>query len=204
MLHHAVGDPVLADDAYGVARVRLGAADVGRRRVRDLGGRYRITVRVALLVALAVYVPLMFSAERQAADRLAELRGEDPQAYLQVVRREEGFDPYLDAVAEIRGYDDWRAAPPEFLNGRWRLYETRQYVDDGFVPDACTPAVRFSEGRVRMPKSGLSDALHTVQDAQLAVRRADAGDLTHRPAGAASVDPLPADRGSGARPALCL
>ena len=65
-------------------------------------------MRVALLVALAlaVYVPLMFSAERQAADRLAELRGEDPQAYLQVVRREQGFDPYLDAFPEIRGYDD--------------------------------------------------------------------------------------------------
>ena len=65
-------------------------------------------MRVAVLVAiaLAVYVPLMFSAEREAAERLSELYGADPQAYLQVVRREQGFDPYLDAFAEIRGYDD--------------------------------------------------------------------------------------------------
>ena len=45
------------------------------QRLRALGGRYRISLRVALLVALAlaVYLPLMFSAERDAAQRLERL-----------------------------------------------------------------------------------------------------------------------------------
>lgn len=153
------------------------------QRLRALGGRYRISLRVALLVALAlaVYLPLMFSAERDAAQRLERLRGEDPQAYLRVLKREEGFDAYLDALADLRGYDDWRAAPPAFLRGRWRLYETRQYVDDGFTPGRCTPAVGFAPGRVRLPGAEANDALYTVQDARIAVQRADAGDLSIDP-----------------------
>lgn len=153
------------------------------QRLRNLGGRYRMTLRVALLIALAlaVYVPLMQSAERQAAQRLEELRGEDPQAYLRVLRREEGFDAYLSALAEVRGYDDWRADPPGFLKGRWRLYETRQYVDDGFTPTRCTPAVHFTNGSVRLPGAEPVQALYTIQDARLAVQRADDGTLTVDP-----------------------
>lgn len=153
------------------------------RQLRELGGRYRVTLRVALLVvlALAVYLPLMFSAEREAVQRLERLRGEDPQAYLRVLKREEGFDAYLGAFADLRGYDDWRAAPPAFLQGRWRLYETRQYVDDGFTPERCTPAVRFGSGRVRLPGPGASEALYTVQDASIAVQRAEAGDFSIDP-----------------------
>ncbi|MBK1667723.1 hypothetical protein CKO28_06705 [Rhodovibrio sodomensis] len=153
------------------------------QRLRNLAGRYRITLRVALLVALAltVYVPLMLSAERQAAQRLEELRAEDPQAYLEVLKREEGFDAYLAAFARLRGFDDWRAAPPVFLHGRWRLYETRQYVDDSFAPEPCTPAVRFLEGSVRLPSAPARDALYTIQNAHIAVQRPGASTLSIDP-----------------------
>lgn len=144
--------------------------------LRNLGGRHRMMLRAGLMavLALAVYVPLLLSAEQDAAQRLDHLRGEDPQAYLRVLKREEGFDAYLDAYAEMQGYDDWRAAPPGFLQGRWRLYDTRQHVNDSFRASRCTPAVRFAEGSVRMTGTAETDALYSIRDGEIAVQRATA------------------------------
>lgn len=154
--------------------------------LRARSRRVRRLLQVAVLAALVIAVawPAMQSAEHRAAESLERLRAEHPAAYLQRVRRHGDFDAYLSGLAEVRGYDAWRARPPKVLRGRWRLYETRQHVNARFTPATCRPSALFAEAAVTLRDAGgarQERALYTVAGETLRVKLPEGRRVTVTP-----------------------
>ena len=121
-------------------------------------------LKVGLVVAalLALYLPVVYLAERQAEQRLEDLRESRPEAYLAQVRGHESFTAYMADYAEIEGFDTWNDQVPSFLLGRWALYRQRQDAGAHFQPAQCADAVEFEDGRFKRLRTDASDATWTA------------------------------------------
>lgn len=87
------------------------------RRFRRLPVAVKATL--AALVLLAAYLPVVAVMEAREEARIEALRNTDPAAYLEAVRAHGGMASYLEALANVRHFDDWREAAPTFLIGAW-------------------------------------------------------------------------------------
>ena len=107
----------------------------------------RALLWTAILFGLsAVYLGVLVYEQNRAEQRLSRLRENDPAGYLETIRGRESFAQYMNDVAELRGYDEWRARVPRFLAGRWALFRSEQRVGPGFRPSTCYPAVLIEDG----------------------------------------------------------
>lgn len=125
-----------------------------RRRARR--PRYlRWLPEVALvLVALAGYVfYLSAKEERMRADLQAAITS-DPAYYLENLRIRRGFDAFLEAYARMEMADGLSADAPEFLIGRWALYDHELRVNDRYRDPSCRPSLVIENGRITLPEEG--------------------------------------------------
>lgn len=150
--------------------------------VRTVIARYRIVVRVMLFVGLLLggFWPVLEYRSNQLSAQLHELRERDPQAYLDTLRENHGYDRFMAAYRKVRGYDHWQSRPPYFAEGGWRLYRTRQDVTSDFTPALCHPALYLEPGQVHLRQDGrvTREALYRIRDGEIQVQMAD-GTVSH-------------------------
>lgn len=103
------------------------------------------------LMILATYGFYLNAKENRTAAELEAARTDDPAMYLEDIRVMRGFDSYLDAYAAMRMGDGISAKAPEFLIGRWALYDHELRVNDRFTDPGCRPALVIENGRVTLP-----------------------------------------------------
>lgn len=103
------------------------------------------------LVALAIYVVYLSQQDARVRDRFAQTREESPQTYLEEVRIVRGFDAYLRAYTQLRGSDRFTEAAPDFLLGRWAMFDAPLRVDDRFSASSCRNTLLIENGRVTPP-----------------------------------------------------
>lgn len=147
-------------------------------------GRKRIVVAGVLSVfVLAGWLALLQYMETRAEQHLHELKRSDPQAYLDSLRAHHGFRDYMIAYARLRGFTEWRALPPAFLEGYWRMYDAPQDVSLDFVPRECHPAIAFTNGRVvfKDAERDLQRASYRISGDKVRVRMNDDRRLTVAP-----------------------
>lgn len=123
-----------------------------RERLRRLAARARalpVPARLAGLglVLLLLYLPMVALVEEREEARLERLSESAPARFLDLERSRHGMGAYLDALAELRGFDRWRDSAPTFLIGAWALPGPE---DEGGKPGLhCLSGIVIEDGRVR-------------------------------------------------------
>ncbi len=103
------------------------------------------------LAVLTVYVVYLTQQDARLSRHFTESRNNSPETYLEEVRVVRGFDAYLEAYTQIRKSDEFSEAAPEFLLGRWALFDEPLRVDDRFSVSSCQNPLLFENGRVTPP-----------------------------------------------------
>lgn len=98
------------------------------------------------LALLLLYLPLVALVEEREEARLERLSESAPASFLDLERSRHGMGAYLDALAELRGYDHWRDTAPTFLIGAWALPGPEDAEEPG---RHCLSGIVIEDGRVR-------------------------------------------------------
>ncbi len=133
------------------------AAASGFRGLRRRALRRRLPEIVLGALALAGYVFYLNQQDARVQAHFEKTRREAPQRYLDELRVVRGFNAYLEAYAEIRGADRFGDRAPEFLLGRWAVFDRPLRVDDRFSTTSCRNAILIENGRLTLP--GATDAM---------------------------------------------
>lgn len=127
------------------------ASSVFGRKIR-LSNKLRAYLIVALItIALGIaYVFLLRFEDREAVTDLALIQQKDPVHYLESVRQHKGFAAYLEAVTEKYGFDTYQNNVPNFLIGRWALFDQPKRVGYQFVAEDCSNFVAIEDGEIKV------------------------------------------------------
>ena len=87
-------------------------------------------------------------AARARAD-LADLRADNPAAYLDEIRWTRGFPAYLEALRRVEHFDRWREQAPPFLIGRWTEVDADRNDLAAKPEPHCRNGYVFEDGRLR-------------------------------------------------------
>lgn len=123
----------------------------GIRGLRRKMLRRRLPEIVLGALALAGYVFYLNQQDARVQAHFEKTRREAPQTYLDELRVVRGFNAYLEAYAEIHGTDRFGDRAPEFLLGRWAVFDRPLRVDDRFSTTSCRNAVLVENGRLTLP-----------------------------------------------------
>ena len=108
-----------------------------------------ITV-VSVIVLLAAYVMLLNHEESLIEKQYRELRTTNSELYLSKIMQARGFRTFLKEYLKIHDYSRPVAEVPDFLVGRWAMFEKEQRVSDYFVPDSCHKALEIEDGELKI------------------------------------------------------
>jgi len=128
---------------------------VGRR------SRKGVLLAIGLVVFFAGYTWFLDYQEAQVRQRLGELRGSNPDRYLNQIRTVVPFDKYLAEYSKLKGYAEYRESVPPFLLGRWALFPEAKRVGDSYLADECIDTIAFEDARVKM--SGAVASTHAAK-----------------------------------------
>lgn len=146
-------------------------------------GRLPVAAKAALtaLILLAAYLPVVALMESREEARIEALRATDPAAYLDAVRAHGGMAPYLEALAEVRHFDDWRDTAPNFLIGAWALRAADAAPDADHPPadpaGACLSGIVIEDRGIRWfgARPRKVAAQYRIEDEHVLVRLAEGG-----------------------------
>lgn len=110
------------------------------------------------ILAVAAYVFYLNNQERSANDHFIKLRRDNPTQYLNEIRQVRGFSKYVTEYGELKGFSSFKIAAPEFLLGRWAIFDEPQQVSDKFTSSVCSNPLLIENGRVTIPPSKTSVA----------------------------------------------
>jgi hypothetical protein len=116
------------------------------RQIRALG---------LALVLTAAYVAYLGIQNARVEGYFARLRIADPVRYLDDLRKNEGFESYLDKYRLLEGFSEFRPDVPVFLLGRWTLKDRPERLASGAVAADCLDPIAFEQG---LAQTGTGDA----------------------------------------------
>lgn len=124
------------------------AGPIGQRRLvlrRD-------TVRLLAVASVlgAIYVGYLAYQNNRAKAYYTALRQENPEQYLDDLRRAEGFESYLAKYRMLEGYYLPKTEAPRFLVGRWTLKAAPERVAPGTVMSDCPAPILFETGLIEL------------------------------------------------------
>lgn len=138
---------------------------------------------IAVAVVFALYIGFLGIMEAREEARMAAERQDDPARYLDELRAHRGIGAYIEALAEIRDFRDWRDQAPTFLIGAWALVGADRDTA-GEDPGAhCLSGLVVEDGRVRYfgSRTGHVDARYRIDGHTIVVSLADGGEITIGP-----------------------
>lgn len=127
------------------------AAGSGIRGTRRRRLKRRLPEILLGLAAIAVYVVYLTQQDARVKAHLEQSRAESPERYLEEIRVVQGFDAYLNAYTELFGSTGFTGTAPQFLIGRWAVFDHPLRVDDRFSTTACRNAALIENGRLTLP-----------------------------------------------------
>jgi len=125
-----------------------------RKSNRAFSGRRLRNIGLGILLSLVIiagYGWFLTTQEVRVRSYLAELRTNDPNAYLVRIKQIGGFEEFLDEYRVIEGFQQPRSAAPSFLLGRWSLTDTAKRVSDKYTVDNCVSPLLVENGRITLP-----------------------------------------------------
>ncbi|MCA8878803.1 MAG: hypothetical protein KDA73_02370 [Rhodobacteraceae bacterium] len=141
----------------------------------------RVTMIGAALVATALYFGYLTEQNNRARAFLTGLRQSDPALYLDELRRLDGFNAFLRAYREIRGFSNFGPQPPSFLVGRWTMRNAPVRMLPNTQSAVCPRPFMIDYGHVRItePKDITDRASYRLSDGNmLEIRTRDHGRLS--------------------------
>lgn len=124
------------------------ASTVGRKsKPRNLSSY--LIIGLLVLLAGAGYIYFLKLKDDEVLTRLSTLRQNDPVHYLQQVRLLEGFDAYLSEYSATRGFNHFQRQVPDFLLGRWALFDEEQRVGYHYIADDCSTFLGIEDGEIK-------------------------------------------------------
>ncbi|WP_322866291.1 hypothetical protein U5922_008850 [Aquicoccus sp. G2-2] len=108
-----------------------------------------VTLSVAGLAFTIIYFLFLAYQNHRATAYMAELRESDTRAYLDQIRKLEGFSAYLAARSKLYGGDEYNSNVPPFLIGRWTMHTKPTRLGVGAAVD-CTDPITFEYGMFRI------------------------------------------------------
>lgn len=106
------------------------------------------------VLAVAAYVLYLNHQDTSVAAHFDKVREDSPETYLEEVRVVQGFPAYLEAYDWIHGAGQFTDAAPDFLLGRWAVFDHPLRVGDRFSTAACRNAALVENGRLTLPGMG--------------------------------------------------
>ena len=104
---------------------------------------------ILVLLVGAGYIYFLKLKDDEVLSRLSALRQNDPVHYLQQVRLLEGFDNYLTAYSATKGANHFSQDVPDFLLGRWALFDEPQRVGYHYIADDCSTFLGIEDGEIK-------------------------------------------------------
>jgi len=149
-----------------------------RKSYRAVSGRRLVNIGLGVLVSLLLvtgYAWFLTSQEVRVRSYLADLRKNDPNAYLVRIKQIAGFEEFLDEYRVIEGFQQPRSAAPTFLIGRWSLTDTAKRVSDKYTVDNCINPLLVENGRITLPgdTAARTPVTYELRDRQVAVTLPD-------------------------------
>jgi len=120
--------------------------------------------RLTMIFGIFAIAYIGFLAYQNAAARkyLQALQLENPAGYLDVIRKEDGFESYIAAYSALHGFDSFKSDIPPFLVGRWTLKDAPERVALGFVFADCLNPMVLLNGQISLTIDG-ETAQHAVE-----------------------------------------
>lgn len=109
---------------------------------------YLLTGILILLVS-AGYIYFLKLKDEETIAEINALRTSDPVHYLREVRLLEGFDAYLQEYRATHGFNHFSRQVPDFLLGRWALFNERQRVGYHSVSEDCSTFLGIEDGEIK-------------------------------------------------------
>ncbi|MDQ7080142.1 MAG: hypothetical protein Q9M41_05675, partial [Paracoccaceae bacterium] len=138
--------PIGKQGLLHMSKARKSSRAVSGRRLRNIGLGILLS-----LVIIAGYGWFLTTQEVRVRSYLADLRKNDPNAYLVRIKQIAGFNEFLDEYRVIEGFQQPRSAAPSFLLGRWSLTDTAKRVSDKYTVDNCVNPLLVENGRITLP-----------------------------------------------------
>ena len=104
---------------------------------------------ILVLAAGTGYIYFLKLKDQETVENLSVLRQHDPVHYLQEVRIHEGFERYLAEYSATHGYNHFSDEVPDFLLGRWALFQQRQRVGYHYIADDCSTFLGIEDGQIK-------------------------------------------------------
>ncbi len=127
------------------------ASGLKAHKGRNKAVRRRLPEILLGLAAIVLYVVYLNQQDMRVRAHFQQSRVESPERYLEEVRVVQGFDAYLNAYAELFGENGFSEKAPDFLIGRWALFDHPLRVGDQFSTASCRNAVLVENGRLTLP-----------------------------------------------------
>ncbi|MCB9947230.1 MAG: hypothetical protein H6842_05295 [Rhodospirillaceae bacterium] len=140
-------------------------------------------VGAVVAVLFALYIVFLGVMEAREEARMAAERQDDPARYLDELRTRRGIGAYIEALAEIRDFDEWREQAPTFLTGAWALVDAGRNVAGENPGVHCLSGLVIEDGRVRYfgERTGHVGAHYRIDGERIVVALADGGEIAMRP-----------------------
>ena len=137
-----------------------------------------LALGVAILFALYMgFLGVMASREEA---RVAAERRDHPARYLDEVRSRQGMEAYIEELAQLRDFDDWRDQAPIFLIGAWALADV-EWTRVGDDPGRhCLSGLVIEDGQMRYfgERTGRVGARYRIEGHRVLVSLADGGEIS--------------------------
>ena len=104
---------------------------------------------ILILLATTGYIYFLKFKDQETVSNLSELRQQNPTRYLQEVRIHEGFDAYVKEYSDYNGYSLFKRTVPDFLLGRWALFDQRQRVGYHYIADDCSTFLGIEDDEIK-------------------------------------------------------
>lgn len=120
--------------------------------VKTPGPRKIVTYVIAGILTMLLgtgYIYFLKLRDERTVTDLYQLRQLNPMRYLHEVRLHEGFQAYLKEYAVYQRYDSFQRTVPDFLLGRWALFEQPQRVGYHFISDECSTYLGIEDGEIK-------------------------------------------------------
>lgn len=138
-------------------------------KTRFLPRRRGVILAAGLMFAFIGYGLFLAALDRRVAASIEEMRLSDPVAYLEHLRKLDGFAPYLARFVDYYGFDSARPVAPVFMVGRWTLRSDRERIS-ALVRPECTDPMTFEYGRLEILRDGVdTEASYRIDGQTLVV-----------------------------------
>jgi hypothetical protein len=114
-----------------------------------------ITLSIAGAAFVLIYFAFLAYQNHRATAYMADLKATDTRAYLDRIRKIEGFSAYLAARSKIYGEGEFNSNVPPFLIGRWTMHTEPTRLAVGVAVD-CTDPITLEFGMFRIEKEEMT------------------------------------------------